>query len=121
MRKLRYPIADHLLADEPPPDPPLADWPEPRHAINLPPELQSCVGGLLAAFDFVTTYGDALELAPISLEDLRAVLLHRGPTTLLTELFVSLMRLERYLRNTECTSLFSPKEAATNHLNSNLI
>ena len=45
IKKARYPIADHLLADEPPPDPPLATWPQPRHALNLPPELQSLTGG----------------------------------------------------------------------------
>ena len=37
-RKARYPIADHLLKDEPPVD--LAEWPSPRHGLNLPPELK---------------------------------------------------------------------------------
>ena len=46
-------VADSLLADEPHVD--LAEWPEPRQGINLPPEVQSCTGPLLALVDFVAT------------------------------------------------------------------
>jgi hypothetical protein len=92
LRKLRYPIADELLANEPPHEPPLAEWPEPRYAINLPPEAQPCVGSLLAAFDFVSTYADPLGLTRFSLEELRLALLHRGPSVLLSEMALALLR-----------------------------
>jgi hypothetical protein len=71
----------------------LAEWPQPHHGINLPPELQGCVGPLLAIVDFASTYSEALSLTPFGVEDLRAALLYRGASALLAELHIALLRL----------------------------
>ena len=55
LRKLRHPIADELLVDEPLPVPTLEPWPCPRHSLNLIPEHQPLAGSLLALFDYVAT------------------------------------------------------------------
>ena len=47
-RKLRYPIADCLLKDEPPLEPPLPPWPTPKFGLNLPPDAQRLAGTLLS-------------------------------------------------------------------------
>jgi len=91
-RKLRYPISDDLLQFEPPPDPPLAPRPTPKYGLNLTPEMQPLAGAMLSACDFVETFGDVLGLSRIQVEDLRAALLHRGPSVLLTELHLGLLR-----------------------------
>ena len=90
--KARYPIADELLVDEPPLETPLPPAPDARYRLNLPPTLQPLSAELISLCDFVHTFGEALQISPISLDELRAALLHRGPSALLVGLFGALVR-----------------------------
>ena len=64
--KARYPIADELLVDEPPLETPLPPAPDARYRLNLPLTLQPLSAELISLCDFVHTFGEALQISPIS-------------------------------------------------------